>query len=262
VQRPLSRRHVALLPLAASTPAQASQDGSLRRVREAGVVRLGVQVEGTPAASRAPDGSLTGYLPELGRHIAAGLGVRAEFVAVPRGDMLGLSLQGRFDIGLGGAIASTWVALGVLLSDPILQFQLVVLTPRDRPVSGMADLRGARVGVLEGRSFATVVREAGLEEGQLVTHANWQEAAEAMLRGGQEAVIVPGYQAQAMRRVAPLATPRFTLGEFWHCAVLRLGEHDLLRGLNVLLYLLRQEGVLQALHATFFEREIGARRTL
>lgn len=259
----LARRGLlAALPAAAIAPARAAPDGSLRRVLEAGVIRLGVQVEGTVAATRAADGGLRGYLPELGRRIAQGLGVRAEFVAVPRGDMLGLSLQGRFDLGLGGAIASTWLALSALLSDPIMRFQLVVLTPRDLPVSGMADLRAWRVGILDGRSFAEALREAGVEEERTVIYRGWQAAAEALARGGREAVVVPNYHAQEIQRAVPQATSRFTLGEFWHCGMLRMGEHDLLRAVNVLLFLLRQEGELPALHRVFFDLDLGARRTL
>ncbi len=250
---------MAALPLLAAGPAQAAPDGSLRRVLDAGVIRLGVQVEETMAARRIADGSLRGYLPELGRRIAAGLGVGAEFVPVSRGDMLGLLLQGQFDVGLGGAIASTWLAQNLLLSEPIMQFQLVVLTPRNRVVSGMTELRDMRVGVLEGHGFVEALREAGLEEARIVTHATWQEAAAALTQGAQQAVILPTHHARAITHVAPQVTPRFGLGEFWHCALLRLGEHDLLRALDVLLYLLRQEGELPALHRAFFDRHLNAR---
>lgn len=259
----ISRRLLAALPLmAAATPALAAPDGSLRRVRQAGVLRLGVQLEGTAAASRAADGSLRGYLPQLGWRIASGLGVRPEFVPVPRGDMLGMLLQGAFDLGLGGAIASPRLALTVLLTTPVMQFQLVVLTRRNLMVRGMAELARRRVGVVEGRSFAEALREGGIEPHRIVTHATWMAAAEAMLRGEEEAVIVPTYHAQEIQRLAPEATARFTLGDFWHCGVVRLGEHDLLRAIDVLLYLLRQEGELSVLHRAFFDRDLNAGRTL
>lgn len=261
---PPRRALLAGLPAALAAPGRAfaAPDGSLHRVLEAGVIRLGVQVEGTLAAAQAPDGSLRGYLPELGRRIAQGLGVRPAFVAVPRGEMLDLSRQGAFDLGLGGAVASTWLALRALLSDPIMRFELVVLTPRERPVSGMAELAGWRIGVLEGRSFGETLREAGVEEDRMVVYRSWQASAEALARGEKEAAIVPGYHAQEIQRLVPGATARFTLGEFWHCAMLRLGEHDLVRAVNILLFLLRQEGELPALHRAYFDRDLGARRTL
>ena len=263
LRAPLARRALlAGLPATLAAPARAAPDGSLRRVLDAGVLRLGVQVEGTVAATRGGDGSLRGYLPQLGRRIAEGLGLRAEFIAVPRGDMLGVSQQGRFDLGLGGAIASTWLAMSALLSDPIMRFQLVVLTPREQPVSGMAELRTWRVGILEGRSFAETLREAGVEEQRTVTYPSWQASAEALARGAKEAAIVPTYHAREIQRLVPQATTRFTLGEFWHCAILRPGEHDLVRAVNVLLYLLRQEGELPALHRAFFDTDLGGRRTL
>lgn len=258
----LSRRSFAALPLLAASPALAAPDGSLRRVREAGVIRVGVQVDGTIAATRAPDGSLRGYLPELASRIATGLGVQSEVVPVPRGEMLSLLLQGAFELGLGGAIASTTVALTALLTTPIMQFQLVVLTPRERIVSGVAELSGLRVGVLEGRSFAEALREAGLPAERIVTHARWEAAAEALLAGRADAVIVPGYHAREILRVAPGVRLRFTLDEFWHCGVVRMGEHDLLRAIDVLLHLLRQEGELPALHRDYFGRELRAGRTL
>lgn len=262
----LPRRFLAALPLLAAAPATApalaAPDGSLRRVREAGVLRLGVQVEGTAAASRAADGSLRGYLPQLGSRIAAGLGVRPDFVPVPRGDMLGLLLQGAFDLGLGGAIASTHVALTALLTTPVMQFQLVVLTHRNLVIRGMSELLGRPVGVVEGRSFAAALREAGLEPRRIVTHANWEGAAGALLRREEDALIVPAYHVPEIQRVAPEATARFTLGDFWHCGVVRFGEHDLLRAIDVLLYLLRHEGELPGLHRAFFDRELRAGRTL
>ena len=95
-----------------------------------------------------------------------------------------------------------------------------------------------------------------------MTYHSWQAAAEALARDGKEAVIVPTYHAREIQRVVPQATIRFTLGEFWHCGLLRMGEHDLLRAVNVLLFLLRQEGELPALHRAFFDLDLGARRTL
>lgn len=256
------RSLLAALSLVAAAPARAAPDGSLRRVLEAGVVRVGVQVEGTRAATRLADGTLWGYLPELGRRIASGLGVQAEFVAVPRGDMLSLLTAGRFDLGLGGAIASTWVALTVLLSDPIMEFPLVALTQRDLDINVMADLRGLRVAVVEGRSFAEALREAGVEEERLVTYPDWQQAAEGLRLGRQQAVIVPGYQATEILQRAPQVTQRFTLGNLLHCGMVPMGQHDLLRAINILLYLLRQEGELALLHLAFFDRGMTTRRTL
>jgi ABC-type amino acid transport substrate-binding protein len=253
---------LASLPLAAPAPLSAAPDGSLRRVLDAGVIRLGVQVEGTVAAARSADGTLWGYLPELGRRIASGLGVRAEFIAVPRGDMLGLLLSGQLDLGLGGAIASPWVALTVLLSDPIMDFQLVALTPRDVLIRGMADLQGLRVGVVEGRSFVQAVREAGVEQERIITYPSWMQAAQALALGGQQVAIVPDYHVREILALTPQATQRFPLGDFWHCAALAPGQHDLLRALNILLYLLRQEGEMMSLHQAFFGRSITTRRTL
>jgi polar amino acid transport system substrate-binding protein len=259
----LSRRALlGTLPLLTTAPARAAPDGSLRRVLEAGVVRIGVQVEGTRAATRLSDGRLWGYLPELGRRIASGLGVRAEFIAVPRGGMLGLVMSDRFDLGLGGAIASTWVALTALLSDPIMEFQLVAMTRQDLDVRVMADLRGLRVAVIEGRSFAEAVREAGVDKESLVTASNWESAAEALIGGQHQAIIVPSYHATEIQEVAPQITQRFTLGNFAHCGVIRMGQHDLLRALNILFYLMRQEGEMEALHQAFFGRGLTMRRTL
>lgn len=257
-------RRALLAALASLVPlgARAAPDGSLHRVLAAGVLRLGVQVEGTRAASLAADGALLGYLPTLGRRIAAGLGVRPVFVPVRRGDMLGQILAGAFDIGLGGAIASPWVALTVLLSDPIMKFQLVVLTRQDLVIRGMADLRGVRVGVVEGLSFAEAVREAGVDLAEIETFADWEQAAGALNFGGRQAAVVPSYHAPEILRAAPEAEQRFTLGDFWHCCSLHPGHHDLLRALNVLLYLMRQEGELPALHQAFFGRDFPLGRTL
>lgn len=250
------------LTLGQAAPAQAAPDGSLRRILDAGVIRFGVQVEGTTAAARAADGNLLGYLPELGRRIASGFGVRSEFVAVPRGDMLGRLISREFDIGLGGAIASTRVALTVLQSDPIMNFQLVAVAPEHLLVRGMADLQGLRVGVLEGLSFIEAVLEAGLQEEQIDTYPSWEHAAAALIQGGRQVAIVPNYQVPTIQQRASRVRQRFPFGEFWHCAALPLGQHDLLRALNVLLYLLRQEGELESLHLAYFGHGLTSRWTL
>ncbi len=250
------------VPLAVSGPAHAAPDGSLRRVLDAGVIRLGVQVDGTTAASISVDSVLQGYLPELGRRLAAGLGVRAEFVQVPRGEMLDLVLSGRCDLGLGGAIASTQAALRVLLSAPVMYFQLITLTSEAVMVRGPADLRGLRTVILEGRSFEVAIRQAGVEEASMATAPNWEQAVEAMTLGGFQAAIVPDHHATEMLRVAPHLARRFSLGEFLHCCHLRMGEHDLLRAVNILLYLLRLEGDLPELHQLFFGRGIPSRPIL
>ncbi|UPY37049.1 transporter substrate-binding domain-containing protein [Sediminicoccus sp. KRV36] len=265
-RRPLTRRTLlaalAGLPLAAARPADAAPDGSLRRVLQAGVLRMGVQIEGTAAASLSAGGVPQGYLPALGRRIASGLGVRAEFVQVPRGEMLDLLVAGRFDLALGGVIAGARAALRSLLSDPIMYFQLLALTPQELVVRGPMDLRGLRIAVLEGRSFAAAIRQAGVVEAGIATVPSWEKAAQALALGEIQVAIVPDHHAVEIQRAAPTMTPRFALGEFRHCCHLNNGEHDLLRALNVLLYLLRQEGELPELHRAFFGRDITVRRTL
>ncbi len=257
------RRLLAALPgLAAAPPARAAPDGSLRRLLDAGVIRFGVQLDGTAAATEHRNGELWGYLPELGRHIAEGFGVRAVFLPVPRGEMLDRLNAGRFDLGLGGAIASPWVAMTALLSDPIMEFELVALTPPEVMARGMADLRELSVGVMEGRSFVEAVREAGLEEHRLVIQPGWESTAETLAWGGRQAAIVPAHHVSQIRRVTPQVVQRFSLGQFLHCALLPLGHHDLLRALNVLLFLLQREGKLPGLHQAFFGRGMTQRRTL
>lgn len=250
------------LPLMAPGLARAAPDGSLRRVLDAGVIRLGVQVEGTAAASLSTDGVLQGYLPELGRRIAAGLGIRPAFVQVPRGAMLDLLLANDFDLGLGGVIASTQAALRSLLSDPIMSFRLIALTPQGLLIRGPADLRGLRIAVLEGRSFAAAIQQTGLDDADIASVPNWETAVEALSLGSFHGAIVPEHHATEILRATPHLTRRFSLGEFLHCCHLPMGQHDLLRALNVLLYLLRQSGELPELHQKFFFRDMTFRSTL
>jgi len=126
---------------------QPPPDPAWTRVQQAGVLRIGTDAT-YPPFENIVGGQFTGYDIDLGRAIAARMGVRAEFVSI--------ALDGQYDALLAGQVDLLLSALPfiyerqqeVRYSQPYYQAgPLLVVRAGDARIAGPADLSGRRVGV-------------------------------------------------------------------------------------------------------------------
>ncbi|MFN8460089.1 MAG: transporter substrate-binding domain-containing protein [Anaerolineae bacterium] len=140
----------------------------LDQVRAKGVLRIAVSFSPPPETGHSPEfyldprsGEATGVVPELGKVMAADLGVKAEFVDIPWPEHMRALLAGQVDLLLSYTNTPAR-ALEVEFAGPLLPSQAVVMLPQDSSVEGVEDLNqpGRRLAIWHGSSIARVVAAA------------------------------------------------------------------------------------------------------
>ncbi len=174
--------------------------GPLEVVRAAGVLRIATTGANKPYTfvGDGPD-HLQGYDIDWGRAIAAGLGVRVEFLRLDwKGILPGLAAR-QFDAALSAVRVTPERAAAFDFSAPYGMDDVTVAVRRDDTrVQGISDLTGLRVAVAIGSvqdQFArdnahagTLMRLPGLPEVMLAVQAGQADAA-VTGRGGAAAFI-------------------------------------------------------------------------
>ncbi len=131
---------------------QHTQHSALERVRQAGVLRWGGDVQGgEPYVFEDPDhpGRLVGFEVELADAVARELGVRAEFVQNDWANLVPSLQRGSFDVAMNGLEVTPARAATVHMTRPYFIFSAQLVARRDDPtVTNLQSLHGRRVGTL------------------------------------------------------------------------------------------------------------------
>ncbi len=153
------------LPLAVSC--QHTRQSALERVRQAGVLRWGGDIQGgEPYVFEDPDhpGQLVGFEVELADAIARELGVRAEFVQNDWSNLVPSLDRGSFDIAMNGLEVTPARADTVHFTRPYFIFSAQLVARRDDPsVTSLASLHGHRVGTLANSFSYDILSAQDLE---------------------------------------------------------------------------------------------------
>lgn len=163
------RRLVALVILiggllACRRPPPPSTDGSLQRVRAAGVLRWGGDLQGgAPYVYEDParPGQNKGFELDLANALARELGVRAEFVQNDWSALVPSLERGTFDVILNG-LEVTRARVGRLrFSRPYYVFAARLMARRDnaRVRADLGALRGLRIGTLNNSFSEELLKE-------------------------------------------------------------------------------------------------------
>lgn len=161
--------------LAAVTSAAAAQTtdepparalaGVLKRIKDAGVVHLGVREAAVPFSSIAASGEAQGYSIDLCREIvddlASAVGVatlRIEYRRVTPSDRIEQVVDGRVDLECGATTNTAERRRRVAFSPPIYVAGTQLLVKRGSAVRSLRDLKGRTVAVVRDTSNADVMR--------------------------------------------------------------------------------------------------------
>ncbi|MCC6006530.1 MAG: transporter substrate-binding domain-containing protein [Rhodobacteraceae bacterium] len=106
------------VPATAQTATQAlSRESVIETIKEDGVIRIGLSLF-VPWSMRDVNGDLIGYELDVGRKLAADMGVEAEFVPTAWDGIIPALLAGNFDVIISGMSVTTQRNLTVNFSDP------------------------------------------------------------------------------------------------------------------------------------------------
>lgn len=241
----------------AGLPGRALADGgdaSLARVRAAGRLVMGVEVEETGLCLRDVDGQLDGFLIALGQGLAQGLGVRPVFMEQPLGERVSGLRDSRFDLLLSSPpMGPETLRLG-MFATAVARLELRVLLPADLSRQGLQGVRGLRLAVPAGLTRQWVAAQLSWTGAELHPVPHWQTAQAAILAGTCQGAVVTDLMAARMARFLPGLTDGLALDATLLAPMLRWGEHDLLRAVEMQLRLLRQRGILNILSQHYLGR--------
>ncbi len=136
----------------------------LDEIRAKGILRIAVSFSPPPETGHSPEfyldstsGQAAGVVPELGKVMAADLGVKAEFVDLPWPEHLAALRAGRVDLLLSYTNTPAR-ALEVEFAGPLLPSQAVVVLSGDSPLQKIEELNqpGRRLAIWHGSSIARV----------------------------------------------------------------------------------------------------------
>ena len=143
----------------------APEESGLERVRRAGVLRWGGDMQGgEPYVFEDAEhpGRLVGFEVELADAIARELGVRAEFVQQDWSTLVQALERGTFDVAMNGLEVTPARAATVGLSRPYFVFSVQLVVRRgDERMHGLDDLEGMRVGTLASSLSWDLLQDTG-----------------------------------------------------------------------------------------------------
>ncbi len=162
-------------------------DGSLQRVRAAGVLRVGYAVE-PPYAALMPGGEVGGESPEVARDVATQLGLKPAWVKTAFERLLPELEARRFDIVAAGLFVNAERARRVRFSRPTLRVRAGWLVARGNPkaleaYARLAGRSGLRVVAIAGSVEHVALQALALPAGSLVTVPDAQSGLAAVGSG-------------------------------------------------------------------------------
>src|SRR5437870_5348533 len=194
---------------------RAAADDALARLHARGTLRWGGDMQGgEPYVFQDPRDRrrLAGFEVEIADALARRLDVRAEFAQNDWQTLIPSLERGDFDVALNGIEVTPARRARVAFTRPYFAFtETLVVRREDGSVHGLGDLRGERVGTLEGSLALDLVRAApGVEA---VLYEGVEEPYLDLERGRLRAVLLDNIIA--VRYALPRATLRAvgTVGE-------------------------------------------------
>lgn len=233
-------------------------DPSWLRVRESGVLRIGIDPTYPPFGAFAPDGSVFGLDVDLGNAIAEYLGVRAQFIPLGIDGLYSALQTNTVDVLISALALDPLRFTDVWYSPPYIDAGAVIVA-RPAPGGGppyprMEALDGARVAVEYGSQGDAVARRYSrrLRALDIVRFVQPDEALEAVLRGEADAAIIDHISALLYRRAHPDAplviAPDAAFPDPYAVAV-KLTGRELAGKVNAAMQELRNSGQLAAILA-------------
>ena len=152
---------IALILTAAAAFAGEGSD-ALTRIREKGVLVIGTEGNWSPWTYHDENDVLTGLDVEIGKLIAEGLGVEAEFQEAPWDSLLAGVDAGRFDIICNGVGYTEERAKSYSFTTPYVYTNKVVVVAEDNEeIKSVDDLKGKKTANSASSTYAALAEEYG-----------------------------------------------------------------------------------------------------
>ncbi len=227
-----------------------TDDRSLQRIRDLGVLRVGIDPSFPPFETLDASGQIVGFDADLAQALAQRWGVRVQFESIGFDGLLDALWAGRIDAVISALPLEPRFSKDVAYSQPYFEAGLRLVTRTAAPIRSSADLTGRRLAVelgSEGDAEARRLRQRtpGLV---LLTFAAPLDALQALLEDTADVALVDGITAQQFVTThadVRLIEPALTSAPY--VIALPVKARRLLTEVNQALHDLAETGVLQQL---------------
>ncbi|MFM2642858.1 transporter substrate-binding domain-containing protein [Vibrio chagasii] len=221
----------ALLALAVSLPALASETPNLDKINERGSLRVGMSTF-VPWAMRNKQGDLVGFEIDVAKRLAEDSGWKVEFVPTAWDGIIPSLLSNKFDVIIGGMSITEARAKSVLFTEPYSHsgVQLAANKELAEGFSKVSDFDSRRVKIAARRGAFTVqVARETFPKAKVLQFDDDAQAFQEVLNGNAHAVIAssPKPEHEAIKNADTLFIPfdeRLSKGN--EAFAVRLGETD------------------------------------
>ncbi|MEZ8043187.1 transporter substrate-binding domain-containing protein [Vibrio sp. 10N.237.312.C02] len=221
----------ALLALAVSLPALASETPNLDKINERGSLRVGMSTF-VPWAMRNKQGDLVGFEIDVAKRLAEDSGWKVEFVPTAWDGIIPSLLSKKFDVIIGGMSNTEARAKSVLFTEPYSHsgVQLAANKELADGFTQISDFDSRRVKIAARRGAFTVqVARETFPKAKVLQFDDDAQAFQEVLNGNAHAVIAssPKPEHEAIKNADTLFIPfeeRLSKGN--EAFAVRLGETD------------------------------------
>ncbi|MDU6265295.1 MAG: transporter substrate-binding domain-containing protein [Anaerocolumna aminovalerica] len=173
-----------------STVSGEGTKGKIEKIKEAGVVKIGVFGDKPPFGYVAEDGSNVGYDVYLGRQIAKDLlgdESKVEFVLLEAANRIEYLKSKKVDIVLANFTVTEERKEQVNFAEPYMKVALGVVAPEDSPIASVEDLKGKTLIVNRGTTAELYFTE-NYPDIKLVAYDENTETFQALVDGRGDAL--------------------------------------------------------------------------
>jgi polar amino acid transport system substrate-binding protein len=236
------------LALAAGISTGAKAD-KLADIISRGVVRVVVFADVPPFGSQNASRELEGFDIDMAKLVAKSLGVRLELVPAPAASRIPFLLTDKADMNIAAMSMTAERAKQVMYSAPYADTSLAVFGPKSSNIKSPADLGRNRISVAKGTTEDIVLSSVAPTADVMRTEDN-ATAVQAYLSGQSQLLAANSVVVVELAKKNPSKEFdfKFALRRAPAHVTVPMGEHNLLRWIDTIIYQSTLNGDLDELH--------------
>ena len=175
-------------PAATATAEKFPADSTLGKIQAKGEITIGVKFDVPPFGVKNPQsGEVEGFDVEMGKAVAAKLGVKPKFIEAISDNRIPFLEDGTADLILSTMTINEERVEQIEFSDPYFIARGRVLVPADSEITGVADLGGKNVCTALGSTYEATLKTQA-PEAKLKLVDSYSECLELVQNGAVDAV--------------------------------------------------------------------------
>ncbi len=224
-----------------------SQDSTLNKIQQRGVVRIGVLTGAPPMGMVDEQGRPSGYDVDVANLLGKYLGFPVELVPLTTTPRISALQSDKVDFLVATLAPTGERAKQVMFSTPYSAFSHVIMSAEK--YTDLHDLAGKTIAVNRGSPSETALRNAKVEGVNIILYEDDSTVAQALISGQADAVALPSTVAHGLLKQVP--DSGFQIGIAFlkqgNSMAVRLGDFEMLHYLNTAIYLMKISGELDAI---------------